>query len=76
MMPLNIGRQCRGGWPPLGLGCQSSRRIGSMRAQSSSGTSQMVSRGLGWRRLRGMGGSLQDFPLDSSRHRHRPQERF
>src|SRR5205085_1672095 len=43
MMPLNMVRQSLGGCPPLGLGCQSSRRIGSMRAQRSSETSQMVS---------------------------------
>ena len=55
MIPLKIGRQSAGGWPPLGLGFQSSRRMGSIRAQSSSLTSQMVSNGLGCERFRAMG---------------------
>jgi hypothetical protein len=54
MMPFTIGLQSAGGCPPLGLGRQSARRAGSIRAHSSSDTSQMVSSGLVWRRFRGM----------------------
>lgn len=47
MMPLMACRQSMRGRPPcsLGGGGASSRRIGSMRAQSSSGNSQIVSSG-------------------------------
>jgi hypothetical protein len=57
MIPLKIFRQSAGGCPPLGLGFQSSLRMGSMPAQSSSLTSQIVSSGLGCLRFRGMRGS-------------------
>jgi hypothetical protein len=62
-MPLKIARQSLGGWPPFGLGCQSSWRMGWMRAQSSSLTSQMVAKGFGWERVRGMAGFLREFLL-------------
>lgn len=45
MMPLKIRRQSAGGRPPLGLGRQSSMRIGRMTAHSASETSQIVSSG-------------------------------
>jgi hypothetical protein len=76
MMPLNRGRQSLGGCPPLGLGCPSSRRMGSMRAQRSSETSQMVFRGLGWERFRGMREFLLGCPPNYSQCSPQLQERF
>jgi hypothetical protein len=58
MIPLKRFLQSAGGCPPLGLGFQSSFRMGSIRAQSSSLTSQIVSNGLGCERFRDMGASL------------------
>jgi hypothetical protein len=54
MIPLKMFLQFAGGCPPFGLGLQSSCRIGSIRAQSSSLTSQIVSNGLGCERFRAM----------------------
>jgi len=54
MMPLTAFRQSMRGRPPLvlGVGGASSRRIGSIRSQSSSGSSQIVSSGLTLRAIR------------------------
>lgn len=73
-MPWTIFRQLAGGWPPWGLGCQSAWRIGSMRAQSSSGTSQMVSKGGTGFFLRPMANTSQDF--DHNTWKGHPQYRF
>ena len=63
-MPLRILRQSLGGWPPLGLGCPSSLRSGSLRAPRSALTSQMVCSGLGWERFRAMMGEVGPHCLD------------
>jgi hypothetical protein len=62
MIPLKILRQSAGGCPPLGLGFQSSLRMGSMRAQSSSLTSQIVFSGFGSARFRRIRDSSLGFP--------------
>ena len=75
MIPLKILRQSAGGCPPLGLGFQSSLRMGSMRAQSSSLTSQIVFNGFGCARFRGMWGSSLVSP-NLTEAVSKPQDQF
>ena len=70
MIPLKAARQSMRGRPPcsFGGGGASSRRIGSIRSQRRSGTSQMVSSGLISRFVRAKAASPEVVVSSTSRY--------